>query len=97
MASTFADGPHSRPVLYWEHEGNKAVRRGRWKLVCKFPGEWELYDIEADRTETRDRAAAEPQVVEELAGLYQAWAERCNVVPWDQLQARRARQRSAGK
>ena len=41
LVPTFQDKDHLREVLYWEHEGNKAVRQGRWKLVCKFPGVWE--------------------------------------------------------
>ena len=40
--------------IFWEHEGNKAVRDGRWKLVQKWRGPWELYDMEADRTELHD-------------------------------------------
>src|SRR4051812_33544424 len=47
-------------TLYWEHEGNQAARRGRWKLVPKYPGQHKLYDIEADRTELRDRAGNQP-------------------------------------
>ncbi|UCH63467.1 MAG: sulfatase-like hydrolase/transferase [Fidelibacterota bacterium] len=66
-------------VLYWEHEGNKAIRRGKWKLVSVSEGRWELYDLEADRTELRDLAGQQPELAGELAGLYQAWAARCGV------------------
>lgn len=70
--------------LFWEHEGNCAVRRGRWKLVRKHGRKWELYDIEADRTELRDVAGADEAMeilVAELAEAYGAWADRCGVIP----------------
>ena len=38
-------------TLFWEHEGNRAVRQGRWKLVAVHDEPWELFDMEADRTE----------------------------------------------
>ena len=67
--------------LFWEHEGNSAVRRGRWKLVRKHARPWELYDIEADRTELDDVAAEHPDLVADLERAYDAWAERCGVIP----------------
>jgi arylsulfatase len=70
-----------RPI-FWEHEGNRAVRQGKWKLVSKHPGGWELYDIEADRTEMHDLAAQNPQKVQELKALHESWAKRCGVQPW---------------
>lgn len=73
-----------RPIC-WEHEGNRAVRRGDWKLVCKFPGDWELYDMATDRTELHDLAAQRPTVVAELSAIYATWAARCGVVPWEQI------------
>ncbi len=68
--------------LFWEHEGNRAVRSGKWKLVSRFPGDWELYDLEADRTETRNLAGEQPDFVKELAAQYDAWALKCDVRPW---------------
>jgi arylsulfatase A-like enzyme len=69
-------------VIFWEHEGNRAVRQGRWKLVAKHPGGWELYDIDADRTEIHDLAPQMPEKVQELGSLWEAWAARCGVQPW---------------
>lgn len=75
--------------LFWEHEGNKAVRKGNWKLVSRFPGKWELYDMAADRTEMKDLASEHPEIVKELTAQYKQWAERAGVVPWKQLNARK--------
>ena len=73
-------------AIYWEHEGNRAVRQGKWKLVARHKGDWELYDLEADRTELADQAAKQPEKVKELAALYEQWAKRSNVLPWDEVQ-----------
>jgi arylsulfatase A-like enzyme len=75
-------------VLFWEHEGNRAVRQGRWKLVSRYPQPWELYDIENDRSETQDLAALKSQKAATLADLYATWAKRANVTDWAELQAR---------
>jgi len=72
--------------LYWEHEGNRAVRQGKWKLVSRYPDRWELYDLEADRTEMNDLAAQHPAKVEELSRLYERWAQRVGVAPWAEVQ-----------
>ncbi|NOY83022.1 MAG: arylsulfatase [Kiritimatiellaeota bacterium] len=97
MTPTFSGGAPARDVLYWEHEGNKAVRKGRWKLVCRFPGKWELYDLVADRSELDDLAGRHPDIVRELTALYDRWATRCKVMPWEQLlEMRRARQAARG-
>jgi arylsulfatase len=68
--------------LYWEHEGNCAVRRGKWKLVRKYGKPWELYDLDADRTELHDLAHTHQHLVQQLAKAYHAWAHRCGVHPW---------------
>src|SRR5262245_5004768 len=83
LVPAFADKPIDRPAIFWEHEGNRAVRAGDWKLVAKGPGgKWELYDIKSDRTESTDLAARHPEKVKELVAAWEAWATRANVVPW---------------
>jgi arylsulfatase len=77
--------PWSRGPLCWEHEGKRAVRTERWKLVALHNAPWELYDMSADRTECHDLAATHPDIVDELDRLYQAWAHRLRIVPWDTL------------
>jgi arylsulfatase A-like enzyme len=72
-------------VLYWEHIGNAAVRRGPWKLVRDHPGGWELYNIDQDRAELVDRAGELPDLVAELAELWRAWADRVGVLDWDAM------------
>ena len=49
--------------------------------ACKE--EWELYDMAADRTELKNRAKDEPQRVREMIARYDAWAQRCGVLPWN--------------
>ena len=71
--------------LYWEHEGNGAVRIGEWKMVKKYPGSWELYNMIEDRTELNDLIEGEADRVKHMDKLYQDWATRCEVLPWDQL------------
>jgi arylsulfatase A-like enzyme len=69
--------------LYWEHTGNAAVRRGRWKLVREHGLPWELYDLSADRSERRDLAAERADLAAELAADWQGWAERVGLIPWE--------------
>ncbi len=85
LTPIFDEKPNGKEALIWEHEGNCAVRRGNWKLVCKYPGDWELYDVVRNRTETDDVAAENPEVVAELSAIHDAWAERCGVKPWSQI------------
>ena len=70
-----------RPVFF-EHEGNRAVRYGKWKLVAAAGGPWELYDMNADRTETTNVAAKNSQVVAKMTELFDQWADRVGVQPW---------------
>ena len=83
LVGVFAgDDLPDRP-LYWEHEGNRAVRVGDWKLVAKGrKGPWELYNLKADRSELKNLARSKPARASKLESLWNAWAIRANVLPW---------------
>ena len=63
--------------LAWYWSGNRALRQGPWKLVWdKGVGEWELYDISADRCETKNLAKQQPERVQQMSNDWFAWAEK---------------------
>ena len=77
-----AGGALKRPgPIFWEHEANRAVREGKWKLVAKEDQPWELYDVEADRGEMKDLAGEKPDMVSAMSAKWDAWATRSNVLP----------------
>jgi arylsulfatase A-like enzyme len=82
LRPAFAGQPIEREAIYWEHEGNRAIRVGNWKLVSKHGQPWELYDIAKDRVEANDLAAKHPEQVRDLTAKYEAWAKRARVEPW---------------
>lgn len=71
-----------RGPMFWEHEGNRAVRDGRWKLVAPWREPWQLYDLRRDRTESSDVSWVYPREAERLAALWESWAEDAGVEPW---------------
>jgi arylsulfatase A-like enzyme len=82
LINAFLNKPIEREAIYWEHEGNRAVRQGDWKLVAKHQGDWELYNIATDRVEANNQAAKHPEKIRDLAAMYEAWAKRSQVEPW---------------
>ena len=67
------DGSVSRPYLFFNHEGNRALRMADYKLVSAREDNdaWELFDLAADRCEQRDLAAAQPDRVATMAAHWQ--------------------------
>jgi arylsulfatase len=82
--------------LFWEYVGGRAVNDGRWKLVSNYREPWELYDIAADRGETVNLAAAQPERVRRMAAQYDAWAARSFVDNWAELPMGRGRPQNWG-
>ena len=83
LTPAFANQPIERDAIYWEHEGNAAIRVGDWKLVrLGRNGPWELYNLKSDRTELHDLASAQPERAAQLAAKWNAWAVRAHVKPY---------------
>jgi arylsulfatase len=83
LVPAFENRTIARDALFWEHEGNRAVRVANWKLVAKGPaGKWELYDIDKDRSELHDLAAQEAEKVASMKAKWEGYAQRANVLPW---------------
>lgn len=95
MVPAFTGKPLTRDKpIFWEHEGNRAVRDGRWKLVARFRQPWQLFDMTKDRAEMHDLAAAQPDRVKAMAAQYDAWAASSFVDPWSDDYDRNARGRA---
>lgn len=75
--------PVNHETLYFEHEGNRALMEGNWKIVSEFKQPWELYNITKDRSELHNLTSEHPSVVQELRKKWQRWADKAGVVPWD--------------
>ncbi len=79
---------HGKPLhrvkpIFWEHEGNRAIRSGAWKAVMKYKGEWELYQIPNDRTEQRNLIAEKPDLARLLIRQWNDWAATTFVDDWE--------------
>lgn len=80
--------------IFWEHEGNRAVREGDWKLVSAYDyskkvfKEWELYNLGEDRAELNDLSRKFTGKKSEMIELYEKWAQRAGVVSKEIIDAR---------
>ena len=95
LVPAFDNKALGREAIYWEHEGNRAVRMGRWKLVSKADDNsfiwdkiaeldvknWELYDMEIDRTELNDVSKEHSDLVRKMADMWLVWAKRTKTIP----------------
>ncbi len=96
LVPVFDNQSLKREAIYWEHEGNRAIRMGKWKLISKASKQhsflwdktndlalenWELFDMEKDRTEMQDMAADHPELVKKMAAMWLVWGKRTGIVP----------------
>lgn len=81
----FSEPWNRKDSLYFEHEGNAAVRYENWKLVRTFDQQWELYDMETDRPELVNIRDKNRKISTLLEKEYRGWVEKCNVLPWKQV------------
>ncbi len=69
--------------IYWEHEGNRAVLSGDWKIVSNVREPWQLYNLRSDRTETKDLAKEKPEILSSMVADYDIWAQKVGVMPYN--------------
>jgi arylsulfatase len=81
LAASFTKDENPDRTLLWEHYDNRAILRGKWKLVGLSGKPWELYDIEADRSEMHDLSEKHPETAKELAELWEKEAHRTLIYP----------------
>ncbi len=78
------DAPH--PALAWRFGPQKAIRRGKWKLVdfrdfeAKTQSGWQLFDLDSDIGETKNLAAEKPELLAELSKAWDDWNAK-NIAP----------------
>ena len=75
-----------KEFLFFEYQGNAAMREGKWKIVKQYPGNWELYDMDADRSELHDLSEKFPERVSKMNADFEEWAKRCGVLPRGEVQ-----------
>ena len=68
-------------TLFFEHQGNRAVRQGKWKLVALDDESWELYDFTKDRIEMNNLAKKFPKKVKQLSAAWDKWGAANQVTP----------------
>jgi arylsulfatase len=89
LVPSFSGRDVSREAMYFEHQANRAIHMGKWKLVSKgtnkkpYIGPWELYDLEKDRTELDDLSKQHPDIAKKLEKIWHEWAVENNVYPLD--------------
>lgn len=89
LLPVFQGGTLPERYIFLEHEANRMARKGQWKIVERasytypFVKKWELYDMQADRSEMHNLADRYPQRVAEMAAAWDHWAETHMVLPLD--------------
>jgi arylsulfatase A-like enzyme len=87
LLPVFAGETLSERGIGFEHQGARGLRRGKWKVVWSkrmpYEIEWELYDMENDRSETKNLADEHPEIVKKLVAEWEQWARRVGAEPFN--------------
>ncbi|MFC0866212.1 arylsulfatase [Sphaerimonospora cavernae] len=85
---TDAEAPETHREQYFEMVGHRGYYRDGWEIVTRHAprtrfddGEWQLYDLRTDPTQTRDLAADHPKIVADLAARWERAAWENQVFP----------------
>lgn len=78
---------HGDSPIGWELYGNRALIRGDWKALLTWApegnGEWQLYNLRDDPSETTDLASNSPELMQELIADWDKYAEEKGVAIFD--------------
>jgi arylsulfatase len=96
VPAIYGEEQRGRDTLFWEHQFNKAVRVGDWKLVSAFKildkkgkyDQWELYNLRNDPTEQNDLSIQYPEKVKEMSVMYEKWAEKVGALSKEEMKSR---------
>jgi arylsulfatase A-like enzyme len=88
---------HRNQPIFWEHEGNRALRDGKWKLVAKENEKWELHDMSRDRSEMQDLAEKCPNWAMDMATKWDTIAARAEVLPLGAWHGKPTRKKAAAE
>jgi arylsulfatase len=75
----------SEESIGWELFGNRALRQGDWKALNLLKtaggtGEWQLFNLKDDPTESRDLATSQPAKLKEMTRLWDRYAKQNGVI-----------------
>ena len=79
LAGQRTDSPSE--TLFWRNGQNKAIRKGKWKMV-EVPGHVWLFDLEADIGERNNLAEEQADVVRQLQREFRQWEATIKQPAW---------------
>lgn len=80
MPAFRGEEPNLRTICF-EHEEHCGIHQGKWKLSKIKERDWELYNIDQDRSEQHNLRDKHPEIAEKMIRLWEEWAHRTNVYP----------------
>lgn len=96
LKPVFAGKSLKREQIFFEHEGNRALRAHDWKLVAKGRHgqddvKWKLFNIRNDRSELHDLSTKQPERFEEMKARWAKKAAEVQATPWPEAKKKRSK------